>query len=46
MQRLNAVGGLKLGRTDARETAPVEPVPDDEVDATLPHLPPVVADLV
>ncbi len=43
---LNAVRGLQRGRTDARETAPVLPVDDATVEATLPHLPPVVADMV
>jgi integrase len=35
---LKAVAGLQAGRTAARETAPVEPVPDELVDRTLPHL--------
>ena len=43
---LDAVRGLQRGRTDARETAPVMPVDDATVKATLPHLPPVVADMV
>lgn len=43
---LATVEGLKSGRTDAPETPPVLPVPDAIVDATLPHLPPVVADMV
>jgi hypothetical protein len=43
---LATVEGLKKGRTAARETKPVEPVDDAAVDATLPHLPPVVADMV
>ena len=34
------------GRTEARETAPILPVDDAVVDATLPHLPAVVADMV
>ncbi len=46
LQRLETVGGLAKDRTQARETAPVEPVADDVVDATLPHLPPVVRDMV
>jgi integrase len=40
------VEGLKKGRTSARETEPVKPVEDMVVEATLPHLPPVVADMV
>lgn len=43
---LSTVDGLQRGRTDARETEPVGPVPDATVDATIPHLPPAVADMV
>ena len=43
---LKAVEGLRKGRTEARETDPVEPVADEIVDATLEHLPAVVADMV
>ncbi len=46
MQRLDAVGGLKVGRTVARELPPVDAVDDETVDATLPYLPPMVADMV
>jgi integrase len=35
---LKSVGGLQAGRTAARETAPVLPVPDETVNLTLPHL--------
>lgn len=45
-EKLKAVSGLRAGRTAARETAPVMPVADDVVDATLPELPEVVADMV
>lgn len=45
-QALCAVDGLRLGRTKAREPEPIGPVSDAVVDATLPHLPPVVADMV
>ena len=45
-QALMAVPGLRKGRTEARETAPVTPVADDVVDATLPCLTPVTADMV
>jgi len=45
-QALTTVPGLKKGRSPAREPQPVRPVPDDVVDATLPHLPAVVADMV
>ncbi len=43
---LATVGGLRTGRTTARETDPVLSVPDDVVEATLSHLPAVVADMV
>jgi integrase len=45
-QALAMVEGLRRGRTEARETKPVRPVDDWAVDATLPHLPAVVADMV
>jgi integrase len=37
-QRLTAVTGLQLGRTEARESQPIGPVDDAVVDATLPFL--------
>ena len=43
---LRELAGLKKGRTRARETAPVESVPDHIIDETLKHLPEVVADMV
>lgn len=43
---LSAVEGLRKGRTQARESKPVLPVDDATVDATLPHLSPIVADMV
>lgn len=43
---LRAVEGIQPGRTKARDTQPVQPVEDDVIDATLPHLPPIVADMV
>lgn len=45
-QALTMVSGLRRGRTEARETAPVLPIGDVVVDATLPYLPDVVADMV
>jgi integrase len=45
-QALATVPGLKKGRCNARETEPVLPVADEIVDATLPYLPGVVADMV
>jgi integrase len=35
---LKAVSGLRKGRTEVRETEPVKPVPDADVDAVLPHV--------
>jgi len=46
LQRLQAVRGLAKGRTEARDTDPIEPVDEGTVDATLPYLPPVVRDMV
>jgi len=43
---LIAVSGLRKGRTEAREPAPIPPVSDEVVEATVPHLPVVVADMV
>ncbi len=43
---LATVQGLQKGRTEAREAIPIGPVDDATVDATLPHLPAVVADMV
>jgi integrase len=45
-EALAMVPGLRRGKTDARETAPILPVDDATVEATLPHLTPVVADMV
>jgi integrase len=43
---LQTVPGLRRGRTLARETAPVQPVDDAIVEATIPYLPPVVDDMI
>jgi len=43
---LQAVGGLRKGRCEARETEPVGPVPDAIVERTLEHLSPTVAAMV
>lgn len=43
---LSTVAGLQRGRTEARETEPVKPVSDADVDAALVHLPRVVGDMV
>jgi integrase len=45
-QALRAVGGLQVGRTAARETAPIRPVADELVDRTLPLLSRQVGGLV
>lgn len=45
-QALREVDGLHQGRSVARESAPVLPVEDSIVNATLEHLPDVVADMV
>src|SRR5262249_10171384 len=38
LQSLKAVRGLAKGRSPARETAPVKPVPESYVDAVLPFV--------
>lgn len=43
---LLAVEGLKAGRTEARESAPVRPVPQADVDAVEPHVLRPVWDLI
>jgi len=43
---LATLPGLKRGRTAAREPAAIGPVPDEVIEATLPHLPPVMTDMV
>lgn len=45
-QALLTVPGLRKGRSDAREPAPIQPIADDVVDATLRYLPPVIAAMV
>lgn len=45
-QAIQAVEGLRKGRTEAREASPVTPVDDAEIDAALPHLAPQVATMV
>lgn len=46
LQGLQTVAGLRRGHSNARETAPIRPVDDPTVEATLPYLPPIVADMV
>ena len=43
---LATVPSLKKGRTKAPEPRSICPVPHEVVDATLPYLPPVAADMV
>lgn len=43
---LQAVAGLRAGRSDAKESTPVRPVPEPLVEATLPYLSPTVAAMV
>jgi integrase len=43
---LAAVTGLAKGRSTARESELVKPVPEAHVEAVLPHLPPTVATMV
>ena len=45
-QALSTVDGLRKGRTKARESTPILPVDEATIEATLPHLSPVVADMV
>lgn len=37
-QALATIEGLKRGRSEARETEPVKPVPEEYIEAVLPHL--------
>jgi integrase len=43
---LKTVEGLRRGRTDARETKKVKPVVPEQIDATLPFMPPAVQAMV
>ena len=43
---LEMLEGLKQGRSKAIDRPPVEPVTDEIINQTLPHLPEVVADMV
>jgi len=45
-QALRTVEALRRGRTEARETKKVKPVPPEHVDVTLPHLPVLVRAMV
>jgi integrase len=43
---LQAVKGLQAGRTEAKDHAPVRPVPEAFIDAALPHCPPHVQAMI
>jgi integrase len=43
---LQAVPGLRAGKTEARETEPIKPVPDEHVDAVLPFVSPHVSAMI
>lgn len=45
-ESLRTVEGLRRGRTTAKESEPVRPVSENDVQAVLPHLPSVVADMI
>ncbi len=42
---ISTLAGLQRGRTEARETTPVGPADERDVDAALPFMPPIVADM-
>jgi integrase len=46
LHSLRAVAGLRAGRSEAKESKPVEPVPEADVDAIRPYLSPIVAAMV
>lgn len=46
LHALQAVTGLQRGRTEARETAPIKPAPEEMIEAVLPHLASPVATMV
>lgn len=45
-QALQMVRGLQAGRTTAREPEPIGPVPDDAIRVVLPHLSPIIVDMI
>ncbi|WP_164103544.1 tyrosine-type recombinase/integrase [Candidatus Laterigemmans baculatus] len=46
LHSLTAVPGLKKGRCDLPEPPPIQPVPLEVVERTIPHLPPVIQDMI
>jgi integrase len=45
-EALRTVAGLRFGRSEARETEPIRPVPRELVDATLPHVAPQIEAMI
>jgi integrase len=45
-QALTALPGLKRGKTKARETVPIRPVPQAHVDATIAEVSAIIADMI
>jgi integrase len=45
-EALRTVEGLRRGRAEAREAKKIKPVGSEQVDASLPHMPPVVRAMV
>jgi hypothetical protein len=45
-QKLRTVAGLRAGKSSARETEPVKPVPPEHIDAALAWMPPAVQAMV
>lgn len=46
LEALKAVDGLRKGRSNAKESTPVKPVPLADVDATLPFVAPQIAAMI
>ncbi|QDT55500.1 site-specific tyrosine recombinase XerC [Caulifigura coniformis] len=46
LEALKALEPLLHGRTEAVEAEPVEPVSETTVEATIPHLPPMIVDMI
>jgi site-specific recombinase XerD len=46
VESLRCVDGLRYGKSEARETEPIRPVPDAFVDAVLPHVSPQVRAMI
>ncbi len=46
LNRLKALAPLLHGRTEAVEAEPVVPVSEETVEATIPHLPPMIVDMI